>query len=96
MPTNPPPVKQDPFLALRYAEFRYFLFTNFFVTVGLLIQEVIIGYELYRLTHDPLAIGMIGLAEAIPFILLSLFGGHYSDKLSKKNIMLWTITHGFS
>ncbi|MBE2217946.1 MAG: MFS transporter [Ignavibacteria bacterium] len=91
MPTNPPPVKQDPFLALRYAEFRYFLFANFFVTVGLLIQEVIIGYELYRLTHDPLAIGMIGLAEAIPFILLSLFGGHYSDKLSKKNIMLWSL-----
>jgi MFS family permease len=83
--------KQDPFLALRYAEFRYFLFANFFVTVGLLIQEVIIGYELYRLTHDPLAIGMIGLAEAIPFILLSLFGGHYSDKLSKKNIMLWSL-----
>lgn len=83
--------KQDPFLALRYAEFRYFLFTNFFVTVGLLIQEVIIGYELYRLTHDPLAIGMIGLMEAIPFILLSLFGGHYSDKLSKKNIMLWSL-----
>lgn len=83
--------KQDPFLALRYAEYRYYLFTNFFVTVGLLIQEVIIGYELYRLTHDPLAIGMIGLAEAVPFILLSLFGGHYSDKLSKKNIMLWSL-----
>lgn len=88
---KPDKPKQDPFLALRYAEFRYFLFTNFFVTVGLLIQEVIIGYELYRLTHDPLAIGMIGLAEAIPFILLSLFGGHYSDKLSKKNIMLWSL-----
>lgn len=83
--------KQDPFLALRYAEFRYFLFSNFFVTVGLLVQEVIIGYELYRLTHDPLAIGMIGLAEAIPFILLSLFGGHYSDKLKKKNIMMWSL-----
>ncbi len=34
---------------------------------------------------------MIGLAEAIPFILLSLFGGHYSDKLSKKKIMLWSL-----
>lgn len=89
-PENTKP-KQDPFLALRYAEFRYFLFANFFVTVGLLIQEVIIGYQLYKLTHDPLAIGMIGLMEAIPFILLSLFGGHYSDKLSKKNIMLWSL-----
>lgn len=84
-------VKPDPFLALRYAEFRYFLFANFFITVGLLIQEVIIGYELYRITHDPLAIGMIGLFEAAPFILLSLFGGHYSDKFSKKNIMIWSL-----
>lgn len=89
---NPTPAKQDPFLALRYAEFRYYLFSNFFVTVGLLIQEVIIGYELYRLTRDPLAIGMIGLAEAIPFILLSLFGGHYSDKLKKKNILIWSLS----
>jgi MFS family permease len=86
-----PKTKPDPFLALRYPEFRYFLFTNFFVTVGLLIQEVIIGYELYRITHDPLAIGMIGLMEAVPFILLSLFGGHYSDKFSKKNIMIWSL-----
>ena len=84
--------KQDPFLALRFPEFRYFLFTNFFVTIGLLIQEVIIGYELYRITHDPLAIGMIGLMEAVPFILLSLFGGHYSDKLSKRKIMLWSLS----
>jgi MFS family permease len=91
MPTNPPPAKQDPFLALRYAEFRYFLFINFFVTVGLLIQEVIIGYELYRLTHDPLAIGMIGLMEAIPFILLTLFGGHYSDLFSKKKIIIGSL-----
>ncbi|KXK42403.1 MAG: major facilitator transporter [Chlorobi bacterium OLB5] len=89
---NPTPAKQDPFLALRFAEFRYYLFSNFFVTVGLLIQEVIIGYELYRLTRDPLAIGMIGLAEAIPFILLSLFGGHYSDKLKKKNILIWSLS----
>lgn len=87
-----PPAKQDPFLALRYKEFRFYLLTNFFLTIAVLIQEVIIGYELYLLTHDPLSIGLTGLAEAIPFILLSLFGGHYADKLSKKKIMLWTLT----
>ncbi len=90
-PTSSNQPKPDPFLALRYPEFRYFLFSTFFVEVGVLIQEVIIGYELYSITHDPLAIGMIGLCEAVPFILLSLFGGHYSDKLSKKNIMLWSL-----
>ena len=89
--STPPKKKEDPFLALRYPEFRYYLFTNFLLTFALLIQEVIIGYELYRITHDPLAIGLIGLAEAIPFIILSLFGGHYADMLSKKKIMLWSL-----
>ncbi len=89
---EPKPSKQDPFLALRFAEFRYYFLINFFVTAGLLIQEVIIGYELYRITHDPLAIGMVGLAEALPFILMSLFGGHYADKLSKKKIMIWSLS----
>ncbi len=90
MKTNLSP-KTDPFLALRYPEFRYYLFINFLLTFALLIQEVIIGYELYRITHDPLAIGFIGLAEAIPFILLSLFGGHYADMLSKKKIIIWSL-----
>jgi MFS family permease len=89
---EPKPAKQDSFLALRYAEFRYYFLINFFVTAGLLIQEVIIGYELYRITHDPLAIGMVGLAEAVPFILMSLFGGHYSDMLSKKKIIIWSLS----
>jgi len=60
-----------------------------------MIQEVLVGYELYRITGNPLAIGMIGLAEAVPFILLSLFGGHYADKLSKKKIMLWSLMFVF-
>ncbi|HEY3250465.1 MAG TPA: MFS transporter [Ignavibacteria bacterium] len=85
-----PLVKSDSFLALRYPEFRYYLYVNFLLTFALLVQEVIIGYELYRITHDPLAIGMLGLAEAVPFITLSLFGGHYADKLSKKKIMMFS------
>lgn len=82
------PVKSDSFLALRYKDFRFWLYVNFLLTFAFLIQEVIIGYELYRITHDPMAIGMVGLAEAIPFILLSIFGGHFADKLSKKKLMM--------
>lgn len=78
----------DPFKSLRYPEFRSFLISQFLMTIGLLIQEVIIGYELYRLTHDPFVIGLVGLAEAIPFISLSLFGGHYADRLSKRKMIL--------
>jgi MFS family permease len=52
------------------------------------MQEVVIGYELYRITGDPLALGLTGLAEAIPFISLSLFGGHLADRLHRKTIIL--------
>ena len=82
------PRAKDPYLAFRYKEFTYFIIASFLFTIATLIQEVIIGYELYKITHDPLSIGMIGLAEAVPFIGLSLFGGHLADKLSKKKIII--------
>jgi MFS family permease len=84
-------MNKDPLQALRYPEFRYFVISSFLITVAQLVQEVVIGYELYRITHDPLAIGMIGLVEAVPFIGLSLFGGHLADRVSKKKIILVSI-----
>jgi hypothetical protein len=42
-----------------------------------LIQEIIVAYSLYKITKDPLTLGLIGLAEAIPFIALSLWGGYF-------------------
>lgn len=77
----------DPYAALRIPDFRNYIANSFLLTVTLLIQEVILGYELYRITRDPLALGLVGLAEAIPFILLSLFGGHLADRRDKKRIL---------
>jgi len=77
----------DTYASLRYPEFRYFVANTFLITATLLIQEVILGYELYKMTHDPLALGFIGLAEAIPFITLSLFGGHVADRREKRTIL---------
>jgi MFS family permease len=80
----------DPYAALRYPEYRHYIFASFLFTVALLIQEVALGYELYLLTHDPLALGFVGLVEAIPFIGLSLYGGHVADRKSKRRIILWS------
>ena len=79
---------RDPYLAFRYPDFRRFIIAAFLYTVALLMQEVVIGYELYKITGDPLALGLTGLAEAIPFISLSLFGGHVADRLHRKTIIL--------
>jgi MFS family permease len=55
--------------------------------MALLIQEVVLGYYIYKTTHNPLALGLIGLAEALPYISLALFGGHLADRLNKKKLM---------
>ncbi|HTY10789.1 MAG TPA: MFS transporter [Bacteroidota bacterium] len=81
----------DPYAALRFGEFRDLVLSSFLLTIALMMQEVAIGYELYRITHDPLALGMIGLIEAVPFISFSLFGGHFADRYSKRKILLWSV-----
>lgn len=80
-------VSNDPYAALRYSDFRFFVSNSFLFSATIRIQEVIVGYELYKTTHDPLALGLIGLAEAIPFIITSLFGGYVADQKNKITIM---------
>ncbi|MHA4742323.1 MFS transporter [Dyadobacter sp. MSC1_007] len=77
----------DPYAALRYSDFRFFISNTFLFSATILIQEVIVGYELYKMTHDPLALGLIGLAEVIPFIITSIFGGYVADQKNKITIM---------
>ncbi len=79
--------RDDAFAALRYPEFRNLISATFLITAAILIQEVVIGYELYRITHDPLSLGLVGLAEAIPFIGLALFGGHLADRRERVRLM---------
>lgn len=77
----------DPYAALRYPEFRNLITGTLCLTMAILIQEVVLGYEIYRITHDPLSLGLIGLAEAVPFISLALFGGHLADRYEKRRLM---------
>ena len=78
---------QDRFLAFRFPEFRNLLGASFIFHTAVMIQIVIVEYEIYKITGDPLAIGLIGLAQAAPFIGLSLIGGHYADLWSKKRVI---------
>lgn len=78
---------KDPYAALRYSDFRFFVSNSFLFSATIRVQEVIVGYELYKTTHDPLALGLVGLAEAIPFIITSLFGGYVADQKNKITIM---------
>ena len=78
---------QDAFAALRYRDFSLVTLNQFCLTLAILIQEIIVAYSLYKITKDPLTLGLIGLAEAIPFIALSLWDGYFADRLNKQTIM---------
>jgi MFS family permease len=73
---------------LRLRDFQALLvsrFTWWFVMSGL---TVVVGYQVYLLTGDPLALGLLGLVEAIPALALSLFGGHLADRRDRRTIIV--------
>lgn len=83
---------KDTFKSLSVKEFRYFIASRFFVTLGMEMQAIIVGWQVYSLTHDPLSLGLIGLAEAIPSIITAVFAGHIVDKSERKKILSITFT----
>jgi len=76
--------KGDASAVLRLPNFRRFLAFRFVMTMGTLMQSVIVGWHLYSLTGSLLALGMIGLVELVPQVSISLFAGHYVDILDKR------------
>lgn len=84
--------KHNPFEALTVKEFQYFLINKFFFTMGIQMLNVIVFWQVYEYTNDVFLLGLIGLTEAIPFILVSLFSGHVADVFDRKKIIvLFTI-----
>ncbi len=51
-----------------------------------------VGWQVYQLTHDPLSLGLIGLAEAVTYIGSALLAGHVADQSEKRRIILATET----
>lgn len=52
------------------------------------MQALIVGWQVYQITKDPLSLGLIGLAEAVPFISIALYGGHVADIVNRKKIII--------
>lgn len=80
--------KPDPYAALRFPEFRSYLGMRFFFTFAYQMQAVVIGFHIYHLTKNPLALGLIGLCEAIPAISIALYGGYVADKSEKRGLLM--------
>jgi MFS family permease len=78
----------DPYAALRIADFRRFIAFLATQTLATMMQGVVVGWQVYSVTHDPLALGLIGLAEALPFIGFALPAGHLADRMDRRRLSL--------
>ncbi|MGE5412498.1 MAG: MFS transporter [Clostridiales bacterium] len=78
----------DAYAALRIVDYRRFITARFLITFAIQMQSVVIGWQIYQITHDALSLGLIGMAEAIPFLGVTLFAGHIADLVDRKYIIL--------
>jgi len=72
MSANPTQQKKDPIGALKIAEFKNLMIGRFLFIMGLRMMGTLVGWWIYELTNEPFAIGLIGLAEVIPAVSLSI------------------------
>ena len=81
-------ITNDSFAAVRIPEFRNLMIGRFTFIMSLRMMSTLVGWWIYELTNDPLAIGLVGLSEFLPAFLFALYAGHVIDKSEKRKLML--------
>jgi MFS family permease len=74
--------------AFRYPNFRYATTARFLSVASSEMQAVALGWQIFNLTHRPLDLGLVGLAQFAPGIFLFLLAGHTADRISRQRILL--------
>jgi MFS family permease len=74
-------------VAFRYPNFRFFMTARFLSIVSSEMISVAVGWQIYALTHRPLDLGLVGLAQFAPGVLLFLPAGHTADRHPRQSIL---------
>jgi len=80
----------DPYAPLRYQDYRLLLIGRFITSFANEMLTFAIGWELWLRTHSAWALGMVGLVQVIPVVLLSLPAGHVADQYNRRRIVIIT------
>src|SRR5712671_5929328 len=80
--------RHDPYVSLRNPNFLWYVASIVALTLGTQIQATVVAWQVYALTKDPLSLGLVGLAEALPFIGAALYAGHIADRHNRKVLSL--------
>ena len=84
------PESHDPYAAFRIRDYRNYWIGGFISVIGRQMVAVAVGYEVFQRTHSATALGLVGLAGALPVIFLSLPAGQVADRLHRKRIIIAT------
>lgn len=87
-PAPAPNAPHDPYAPLRILNFRWFVISILTMAMGAQVQGVVVAWQMYDVTRDPLALGLVGLAEAAPFIGFALYAGHVADVRDRRRVAL--------
>src|SRR5436190_6177316 len=79
-----------PFRSLRHRNFRLFWIGQLISVVGTWMQSVAQGWLMHRLTHSAFMLGLLGFAQFLPVMVLTLFAGVLADRVDKRKLILWT------
>jgi len=74
-------------VAFQYADFRYYMTARFLITASSEMQAVAVAWQIYGLTHRPLDLGLVGLAQFLPGVLLFLVAGHAADRYPRRRVL---------
>jgi MFS family permease len=70
-----------------HASFARFLSARVATSVAVQMQTVAVGWQVYEITHDPLDLGLFGLSQFLPFVLLVLPAGHFADRHLRQKLL---------
>ena len=82
--------RHDPYAPLRFRDYRLLLIGRFISSFANEMLSFAIGWELWLRTHSAWALGLVGLVQVIPVILLSLPAGHVADQYNRRRIVVIT------
>jgi MFS family permease len=75
-------------VAFTYPDFSLYQLARFLVVAGLEMQSVAVGWQIYEITKRPLDLGLVGLAQFSPGILLFLVTGHAADTFNRRKLLM--------
>ncbi len=83
-------VLSHPLRALRSRDFRLYFAGQLISVAGTWMQQIAMGWLVYRLTNSALVLGLLGFASQLPILLFGALGGVWSDRMDRRRLMMWT------